>query len=349
VSTALPRTLFIGRGTNSVVWYRCALPAMVLGADWVGAADAPPAGAVRTGRVPAGFTWDSVTGYDVVIVQQAAGLPWLHTIRRWQQAGVHVLYEVDDWLRGVRAQAGHDNKASFTREAVAEYEKVMRVADGVICSTEWLAERVALINPRTFVCRNGIDLKRYAIEPPAPRAVTIGWAGGTGHQAAVEPWLPAVAAVLRAHPEARFHTVGQPFADQLAGEFGDRVLSLPFGSLESYPAAMADFDVALAPSAPGSFFAAKSDLRWLEASALGVPVIADPAGYPEIEHGVTGFHAATPDEAAELLGTLVADPELRRRMGEAARAHVSEHRRIEVMAGAWAQVLRCAPELATAA
>jgi glycosyltransferase involved in cell wall biosynthesis len=225
----------------------------------------------------------------------------------------------------------------------------MRIADGVICSTDWLAERCALINPRTFVCRNGIDLKRYAIEPPAARAVTIGWAGGTGHQAAVEPWLPAVAAVLRAHPEARFHSVGQPFADQLAGEFGDRVLSLPFGSLESYPAAMADFDVALAPSAPGSFFAAKSDLRWLEASALGIPTIADPAGYPEIEDGVTGFHAATPEEAAELLDALVADAALRVRVGAAARDHVTEHRRIEVMAGAWAQVLRSAPELATAA
>jgi glycosyltransferase involved in cell wall biosynthesis len=179
--------------------------------------------------------------------------------------------------------------------------------------------------------------------------VTIGWAGGTGHQAAVEPWLPAVAAVLREHPEARFHSVGQPFADHLAPEFGDRVLALPFGSLESYPAAMADFDVVLAPSAPGGFFAAKSDLRWLEASALGIPTIADPAGYPEIEHGVTGFHAASPEAAAELLGTLVADAALRRRVGAAARAHVAEHRRIEVMAGAWAEVLRSTRELATAA
>jgi glycosyltransferase involved in cell wall biosynthesis len=335
----IPRTLFIGRSRNAVVWYRCALPAMALGADWVGVNDAPPKGALQTGMVPPDFTWESVTGYDVVVLQQASGLQWLHTVRSWQAAGVTVLYEVDDWLRGVRLAAEHGNKASFSKEKVAEYEMVMRVADGVICSTEWLAERYAVVNPRTFVCRNGIDLKRYAIEPPAKTAVTIGWAGGTGHADAVGPWLPEVAAVMREFPGTRFHTVGQPFAESLAEEFGDRALALRFGALEAYPAAMCDFDVALAPAGAGGFFRGKSDLRWLEAAALGVPVIADPAVYPEIEDGVTGFHAGTPEQAGEILRALVADPELRTRVGEAARAHVVTHRRIEVMAGQWAAVL----------
>jgi glycosyltransferase involved in cell wall biosynthesis len=339
VSIRLPRTLFIGRSRNAVVWYRCALPALALGADWVGVNDAPPKGVLQTGQVPADFSWDSVTGYDVVVLQQASGLAWLHTVRAWQAAGVHVLYEVDDWLRGVRMAAEHGNKEAFSRQKVADYEMVMRVADGVICSTEWLADRYAVINPNTHVCRNGIDLKRYAFEAPKTSGVTIGWAGGTGHAEAVGPWLPEIAAVMRDRPETRFHTVGQPFADELAGEFGDRALALPFGALESYPAAMCDFDVALAPAGSNGFFRGKSDLRWLEASALGVPVIADPAVYPEIERGVTGFHAETPEQAGEILRTLVDDAGLRRRVGEAAREHVSRHRRIEVMAGAWADVL----------
>ena len=36
--TPLPRTLFVGLGTSAVAWYRAALPAMALGADWVGVA-----------------------------------------------------------------------------------------------------------------------------------------------------------------------------------------------------------------------------------------------------------------------------------------------------------------------
>src|SRR4051794_10873538 len=122
---SLPRTLFIGRGRGAVVWYRCALPAMALGCEWVGATGAPPQGAFVTGGVPSSFTWDDVTGYDVVVLQQASGTDWLHTVRRWQQAGVTVLYEVDDWLRGVRLQSGHAMKEHFDRKAVEGFELVM--------------------------------------------------------------------------------------------------------------------------------------------------------------------------------------------------------------------------------
>jgi glycosyltransferase involved in cell wall biosynthesis len=112
---------------------------------------------------------------------------------------------------------------------------------------------------------------------------------------------------------------------------------------------MALFDVALAPAGEGSFFRGKSDLRWLEASALGIPIVADPDVYPEIEHGVTGFHARTPAEMREVLDELVADGALRCRVGAAARAHVTEHRTAQATAADWAAVLReVAPRLAAA-
>jgi hypothetical protein len=57
---------------------------------------------------------------------------------------------------------------------------------------------------------------------------------------------------------------------------------------------MTIFDVAIAPSAENNLFRGKSDLRWLEASALSVPLVAHPDVYPEIEDGVTGVHARTP-------------------------------------------------------
>src|SRR5689334_7900299 len=112
-----------------------------------------------------------------------------------------------------------------------------------------------------------------------------------------------------------------------------------FAPFETYPAAMTLFDVALAPAGKGSFFRGKSDLRWLEASALGIPIIADPDVYPEIEHGVTGFHASTPAEMRAILAELVADEPLRVRIGEAARAYVTEHRTAQVAAQRWAEVL----------
>ena len=74
------------------------------------------------------------------------------------------------------------------------------------------------------------------------------------------------------------------------------------------------FDISFAPSAENNQFRGKSDLRWLEASALGIPLVAHPDVYPEIEDGVTGVHARTPDEVEAALLRLVDD-------AERARAH----------------------------
>jgi glycosyltransferase involved in cell wall biosynthesis len=251
-----------------------------------------------------------------------------------------VLYEIDDLLDAVRKTAGHEHAKAFDRRWVVASEMAMRVCDGVICSTEFLARRYAAVNPRVSVCRNGLDLRRYALSRLPRETVTIGWSGGAGHESAMKPWLPAVREVLRTLEHTRFMTVGAPYAELLQDEFGTgRAIAIPFGQLETYPAAMSNFDIALAPAAPTNFFRAKSDLRWLEASALGIPVVADPGVYPDVEHGVTGLHAATPAEAAELLRALAASRELRERIGGAAREVVSRTRRIEVVAEEWRAVL----------
>jgi glycosyltransferase involved in cell wall biosynthesis len=339
MSQTLPKTLFAGVGTSPLTWYRCALPATVLGCDWAGIAGKPPHVKVLTGNTS--MQELDATGYDVVVLELVRGPEWLAQIRSWQERGITVLYEIDDWLRGIRKLEHHSFKDDFDRATVESYELCMRAADGVICSTPWLADRYRRVNPRTWACRNGIDLPRYAYDRPERDVVGIGWAGGTGHLAAARPWMVhAVAPVMAERPDTRFISVGAPFGHTFAKKFGaDRALTVPFLPMEAYPAAMTHFDVAIAPAGQGGFYQGKSDLRWLEASALGLPTIADPRVYPEIEHGVTGFHASTPAAAREILRELVDDRELRASVGEAARAYVAEHRSAAATATDWAHVL----------
>jgi glycosyltransferase involved in cell wall biosynthesis len=335
----LPRTLFVARGSGGVCWYRCTLPATALGADWVAVAGVPPALTFTAGVGVAEPTLDTFATYEVVVLQQPIGSEWLSVIRHLQARGVTVLFEVDDYMQGVRKVGSHELKDHFKAGWVRGAELNLRAVDGVICSTEFLATRYRKFNDRRWVCPNGIDLQRYAYARPDHEYVTIGWAGTVGHQESMRPWLDAIARVLRARPQARFTTVGTDFAEELAGEFGARCRSLPFASLEVYPASMSTFDIALAPAGNSNFFRAKSDLRWLEASALGIPTVGDPTVYAELEHGVTGLAAITPEEAETAMLALVDDATLRSSMGAAARAHVAEHRRIEVAAERWAEVL----------
>lgn len=337
----IPKTLFMSRGNKGAGWYRCALPALALGADWTCYAGEPPNARFVHGRIDRELSIENVIDYDVVVIQQPRGAGWLGAIRDWQRQGVVVLADVDDWLRGIRRKKDHDFNEMFGRKTIEEFELCMRAVDGIICSTSWLAERYGGLNPRTYVCRNGIDLKRYALTLPQRDYVGIGWSGATGHKIAMQPWLAEVAQIMRERDDVHFVSVGQGFAKELEPEFGERrALSIPFTALDTYPASMTLYDIALAPAGGSSFYRGKSDLRWLEASAIGLPLIADPVVYPDIEHGVTGFHASTPEEMGEIVRELVDDEALRLRVGAAAKAYVTAQRSAQVAAERWAQVLR---------
>jgi glycosyltransferase involved in cell wall biosynthesis len=336
-----PKTLFLARGAGAAGWYRCALPAMALGLEWLGVQGEPPELKFVTGLTRERLGVADLERYEILVAQQPSGTNWTRQIRHLQRAGVKVVFEIDDYVHAVRKMADHEFGQHFGKEIVKSYELNMKLADGLICSTDYLAERYRTFNPNVFVCRNGIDLRRYAVTKPERDTVTIGWAGGTGHREALQPWLEVVEELLREHPHVRFASIGLRVAGDLQKRFGkERVLTLPFAPFETYPAAMTLFDIAIAPAGRNNFFRAKSDLRWLEASALATPLVADPVVYPEIEPGVTGLHASTPDEVREHLTALIADAALRRRIGEAAEAYVSEHRTIQRTANDWAVALQ---------
>jgi glycosyltransferase involved in cell wall biosynthesis len=330
--------LFAGIGTSAPCWYRCALPARALGADWVGMRGEPHALTFVTGEAqrPLRRVEDFAT-YDVVVLQQPRGTAWLGQIRRLQAAGVCVLFEIDDYAHAVRKAKHHAHADKFDKKVLAGLELAMRACDGIICSTDYIAARYRSFNRNVWVCQNGVDLGRYDLTRRPAERVTIGWAGGTAHRPALLPWLRELLGVMDRRPHTRFMSVGVPgYASPFAERFGtERAIGLPWAPIESYPAAMASFDIALAPSTNTAFFRGKSDLRWLEASALGIPLVADPLLYPAIEHGVTGLHAATPAAARDAIEALVDDAALRERIGAAARAHVREHRSSAAVAPQW--------------
>jgi glycosyltransferase involved in cell wall biosynthesis len=344
--------LFVGIGTSAVCWYRCALPARALGGDWIGVRDEPAELTLCTGEVsrPVGGVEDFAT-YDVVVLQQPRGTQWLRVIRELQGVGVRVLFEIDDYVHGVRKARHHAHAEKFDKKLLAATELTMRACDGMICSTDYIAARYRAFNPNVWVCQNGLDLGRYDLTRRERELVTIGWAGGTAHRPALEPWLRELIAVMDERPATRFMSVGVPGnATPFATRYGaKRAIGLPWAPIESYPAAMASFDIALAPATNSAFFRGKSDLRWLEASALGIPLVADPVVYPAIEDGVTGLHAATPAEARAAITALVDDAALRSRIGTAARDYVREHRSSAAVAPQWAAAFAAVGDVSRAA
>lgn len=331
---------FVGLGTSAQCYYRVMLPAMAMGADWAGVVGQPPKLRWATGMVQNESKMPVLGEYKIVVLQQVCGDGWIDVIGKLRDRGVVVVWECDDYVHGVKQiKDQHDYAENFDATVIAGMEEAMKSCDAIIASTEWIASNYTRFNENAYVCRNGIDPARYNLTLPKRDTINFGWAGGTGHKKAVIPWFQQAAQVMRERSNTTFVTVGEPFARAFEKWFGpERALAVPWAAIEQYPGAMTLFDIALAPGGLGGFFKGKSDLRWLESGVLGIPVIAHPRIYGEIEHGKTGFKAESPGVAGDLMRELADDPDLRKRVGGQAKEFILENRTIDHTVSDWVAV-----------
>jgi glycosyltransferase involved in cell wall biosynthesis len=113
-------------------------------------------------------------------------------------------------------------------------------------------------------------------------------------------------------------------------------LGLPMESVrwteDTEVASIASLDIGIMPLVDGPFERGKCGYKLIQYMACGLPVVASPVGVncQIVEHGVNGLLAETPEQWAQALRTLLADPDLRHRMGQAGRQKVEQHYCIQV-------------------
>ncbi|HEY6888291.1 MAG TPA: glycosyltransferase [Solirubrobacter sp.] len=307
------RALFVGQAGPASLYHRVVLPATALGGDWCTAQSAR--------QLAPGYVLED---YDTVVIQMPSTPDWLDAIARLRRRGARVFYEVDWYLHA------HVGDAPTLRGI----ETLMRACDGVLCATPFLGEHYAAFNANVRVCENALDPRGYALAKPARDTVTIGCASTTLTVEDVAESVTAIAEVLRERPNVRFASLGQPVADLAANLVGaDRCTALPMVLVEQYPAALSTFDILFEPPAVPPRRRGRSQLRWLEASALGTPLVGDPETYPN------AVPARDADELAQQLLRLVDDASLRARIGETARRTVIAGHTMTSAAADWAHAL----------
>ena len=118
---------------------------------------------------------------------------------------------------------------------------------------------------------------------------------------------------LRREGKGRFTAIGID-----AQQLGLPIASVPW-SEDTEVASLQTLDVGIMPLLDGPFERGKCGYKLIQYMACGLPVVASPVGVNRqiVEHGVNGFLAETPAQWAEALQTLLADPALRERMGQA--------------------------------
>jgi len=214
--------------------------------------------------------------------------------------------------------------------------------DRLIVPSESIARKVRSEGRRAArfaVIPNGVDLSRFATPPPAcglrrefgipPDAPLIGAVARLEPEKGHRHLIEAMPAILDAAPGAWLVIVGEGSqADALkaqAAALGPPVARRVIftGRREDVSALTADLTVAVSPSLREA-----QGISILEAMARRRPVVASAVGgIPEvITHCVDGLLVPPADPAAlaAAIGSLVADPALRARIGEAGYRTVAE-------------------------
>ena len=322
--------LFVAQSGGGSCYHRTMLPAVALGCDWCGLDAPPPRMVVGRGAARGDGGAPDLGAYRLVVLHIPEQPGWLELIQELRAGGTIVLCDLDYDVHALQQDP----------EALARFETVLGLCDGVLCANRYLAGRYARFNPRTFVCESGIDLEAYALTRPEHDTVNIGWSGTTLAPDEMRPWLQQVLGVLQAREITNFVSIGQPFGDAVA-ETGlvspERCLAIPPMLPEQVPAAMSIFDLVFDPPGTSAWRLGRSQLRWLEAGAWGIPLVGDPHVYPRIADGVTGFHAADPAAAARAILRVVDDPGLRTAVGERARREVTRRYSMAAVAPQWAR------------
>lgn len=276
------------------------------------------------------FTGENQTDYyqwsDKTYMEICEGAQVLHTTLMWKQSdilkvlnlrhhfGLKWVVDLDDNIWASPADNAATDNAEILRK---NRETCLQMADGVTVSVPSLAELVGQLNPRVFVQPNGLDFKVWDdLKPKKRKRVRIGWRGALGHREDLELVRPAVERIKEAYPNVEFVTFGYK------PEFSDEHHS--WISFQKYPQKLAELgiDIALVPLVDSAYNRCKSNLNWMEWSALRVPVVYSPT---ENNRGLPGIPAESSYDWFQAVSRLIDSAPLRRRTGNEQNAYVKEH------------------------
>lgn len=193
--------------------------------------------------------------------------------------------------------------------------------DLITTTTNYLANKFKSSNKKIQVLPNSIDFDLYKPLPKPDRynnQIRIGWFGGDSHFNDLKIFKNVLPKIISKYPKVVV-TLAAPFVPFWKSIFKDVPESNMdwhgWTPLELYPFILAarQFDIGLCPLEDNDFNKCKSNLKWLEFSALKVPVIAqNMIPYSNsIEEWCTGLLASTEQEWFDKIEYLINTPNKR--------------------------------------
>lgn len=280
----------------------------------------------------------ALTTHSMVIFYRVpAAQSVLQCIDKAKALGLTTFWEVDDlifdpnaYMANASLKAVHPTIQKAVLTGVPNYRAAMLACDEGIASTQALAQAMREAGvPRVHVIENALDAESLTAAKAATArkrntddAIRIVYGSGTNtHDEDFQEAAEAIRICLQQHPEVKLRIIGELTLPPDFSRFGRRIERFGGTTYPRYLQLMADCDIAIAPLEPTLFNDAKSNIKYIEASIVGLPSVcstrAEFAGI--IEHGRNGMLATDTQSWLEGLKALISSRELR--INVAARAN----------------------------
>jgi glycosyltransferase involved in cell wall biosynthesis len=253
-----------------------------------------------------------------------------------RQRNPRILYDFDDaiWLPYVSPRNLYFSYLKMPGKTAA----ICRMASAVTAGSDALADFARGHNRKVTVVPSTVSLRQYQAGPSRPpQAVpVIGWTGS--HSSA--QYLRLVEGALQSLARRR------RFRLLLIGIEGYRLNGVevecrPWRA-ETEAEDLWEIDVGIMPLFDDAWARGKCAMKAIQYLGVARPAVVSPVGANRevVPHGVCGLHASSEEDWVRALDALLADADLRRRLGAEGRRRVVSHYSAEVQAPRVEAILR---------
>lgn len=296
---------------------------------------------------------------DVVVFHRPDTENKLKLARLLKKAGKKIVFDNDDTFKDDGGFKFNEfmNEERLRRGLKRINETIddfIRESDLVTCSTEFLKAEYEALNPNVVVLPNCVD--PFMFDEPLKNdtdKIRIGFTGSVGITSDMDVLTPIVKHYEK-DPRVRLVLFSMPpqkddkvtrelYNDEYTFWESVDVEWQPFVPMEHYFTTLNELklDMLIIPRADNYFNRCKSNIKFLEAAMLEIPVIAQ--SFPD---GKSPYEVNPEDTKHLVLATdtedwinkiemLIKDPEYREKLGVEARQYVEENYNIESHAHKW--------------
>jgi glycosyltransferase involved in cell wall biosynthesis len=281
---------------------------------------------------------------DIVVTHAAHNLEFMCTLEALKQTHKKpMILELDDNPFEI-----DENHYAFKNIGIGSQNErnvfdMLNFCDAVICSTEYLKDTVQLYNHNAYVIPNAINFNIWdnLTKTKNDKQLTIGWAGANGHKKD----LKLISEVLIRILERNKHVIVKTLHGAKDLIKHERFINdNTWTNILKYPQKFADmgFDIGLAPLWDNEFNRCKSNLRYLEMSALKIPVIASNVEpyKKSITDGVDGLIAKSKKDFIDKIQFLIDNEDERYIIGYTAYQNIKDNWNLKTVTQKYADILK---------